>query len=1040
MAKFLWKMSRHTLQLIFKSIEITLALVIVLCGLVFWRLSVAPMNVDFLVPELKERFIPKDLPITIDVNSIILSAEVRESGIFHLQIKDLTVLREDGSVVTDLPDIELSYGLKKILTLNYMPDSLVVKQAFLGAILDKDGNFYLQNKEVDEKQPDLVVAEPVKVSDYDGVIRYLMQFRRLIFDDAKVLIENQKQQRQYVIPRLDLVLEKEGQNQHIIGIDADVSAGDDTMHVALHALLDGETRLMPFEINIDSLNVSKLGRFIPAVSDANIVVKGDISGVLDLTKTDKNIRNIVNELSFKIINERSGVVNLPAPLTNDYRVDKLILNGSFTPNLETLKIDNSSLKTGNVTATLLVDVFGIGAFLDTHDLSHIKTTLKSTVSNVKTEQIPNLWPSALGTDAHTWVKENLSEGGLSRADFTLYFEGAELTDLFGDIQASGVTVRYLHPMKPIEQVIATVHLYPDKVDIFATSGHVDGIELKKADLHFTDLKSAVSQASMDIQGSGPVRDVMTLIDSKPLEFARAFGLNPADTGGMGDVQVDLKFPLINELDISDVQVNVEASIRDGHFPTPIAGESISNGVFDLVVNNERLQLDGTAQLRQIPIELKWIEAFQKTKNNAVQSMYLLSGTVTDEQLHSFYQDISSYMTGKMPLSVEVKKDFSGQTDVLAELDLTNASVVLYPIAVTKDANVPATAQIKTSLKSMNAPMRLSFVFNAPKIPIDIKGEVDWSQGLFLNLDKVKAPRNDFSGVVSIKNNGESDIRLKGGSWNMSELFDMPIFQSTPPETYEDGEVKEKITNVQIEPPHIKLDVDLKTVILNVQKPLKFVQLSGERKGYQWHHLNLSAQGRVPLEVHYIPQTKELRGECNDLGDLLARLNATDRFFGGKMRLSAKQNRTGSFVGDIVVRQFNLKDPGFIIQAVTVLGIVDGIRGKELNFKMAKIPFELTPYQNIYISEGYANGMSIGLTIKGRASLSHLGLSGQVIPAYIINSLPGKIPLIGRLFKDGDGGGLVGVRYELKGTPFHPVVEFNPLGSIAPGVLGTFFGQ
>ena len=204
---------------------------------------------------------------------------------------------------------------------------------------------------------------------------------------------------------------------------------------------------------------------------------------------------------------------------------------------------------------------------------------------------------------------------------------------------------------------------------------------------------------------------------------------------------------------------------------------------------------------------------------------------------------------------------------------------------------------------------------------------------------------------------------------MSELFDMPIFKRTPPETDENGEEKEKIANVQIAPPSINLDVDLKSLILNVQKPLKFVQVSGKRTGYKWQHLNISALGSKPLEIHYIPQTEELKGESDDLGDLLARLDASNRFFGGKLRINAKQNNAGSFIGDISVRQFNLKDPGFIIQAVTILGIVDGIRGKELNFKKAIIPFELTPYQNVYINDGYAAGTTLGLTFRGRASLS-----------------------------------------------------------------------
>ncbi len=1039
MAKFIWKMSKKTMRLILRGVEITIALIIVLCGLVFWRLSVSPVNVDFLVPDLKEHLIPKNLPIVVDVQSITLGADIREYGLIHLKIQDLSVLRQDGSVISSLPEIELSYGLWRILTLNYVPDALTIKEALLQAILDKEGNLYLQSKD-ETPAIEAPVAPPIKVSDFDSVIQYLVQFRRLFLDNARVVIDNQRQQRQYSVPRLDLLLEHNVQTEHAITLDADVSAQDSTMNVTAQALFDGRTHQMPFEVNFKSLLVSKLGRLIPAIQGADISVGGIVLGTLDFKSSEKNVRSMVRDLSFKIQNETAGIVNLPAPLTNDYKIDELLVQGAFTPHLGDLKIDKSYLKTGQTKADLNVNIVGIGAFLDTQDLNQIQTVLKSTVSDVKTEQVPSLWPSALGATAHAWVKENLSEGQLSTADFTLYFTGAELVDLFGDIKASGVTVDYLNPMQPVKEVEAEVHLYPDKVEIFASSGRLNEIDLKKADLYLTDLDKDVSKADIFIQASGPVQNVMALIDSKPLEFAKAFKINPKDTGGIGTVETKLAFPLVSDLDIQKVQVDVNADIEQGIFPTPMPNERIENGQFHLSVNNQRLVLNGTADYQNIPIDLTWTENFKETKNQKMRSVYQITGEVTDKLMQSKIPDIQSYVMGAIPVQVDIQKDFKDKTAILAELDLTKAMTILYPIAVTKDVGIKGKAIISTDMVGTNPPSNIQFDLNIPDMPVDVKGRVNWHNGFRLHLDKVIAPQNNFSGYIQVDSKKNSDIKLVGESWNMTELFEMPVFKKEPTAVDENGEQKEKIANVQIAPPDILLDVNLNRLIMASRKPLKFVQMRGKRSGYRWHYLDVSAMGAVPLEIHYIPQTKALKGECNDLGDLLARVNATERFFGGKLRIDAKQNKAGSFVGTISVRDFNLKDPGFIIQAVTILGIVDGIRGKELNFKTAKIPFELTPYQNVYIKNGHASGTTLGLTFKGRISMQRLDLTGQVIPAYFINSLPGKIPLIGNLFKDGDGGGLMGVRYELKGTPFNPIVQFNPLGSIAPGVLGVFFNE
>ncbi|MBR4927479.1 MAG: hypothetical protein IKY98_04040, partial [Alphaproteobacteria bacterium] len=785
MAKFIWKISKKTMRLFLRGVEITIALIIVLCGLLFWRLSVSPVNVDFLVPDLKEHLVPKNLPIVVDVQSITLGADIREHGVIHLNVRDLSILRQDGSVISSLPEIELSYGLWRILTLNYMPDSLTIKDALLQAILDKEGKLYLQSTD-ETPAIEAPVAPPVQVSDFDSVIQYLVQFRRLFLDNVRVVIDNQLQQRQYSIPRLDLLLEHNVQTEHAITLDADVSAQDSTMNITAQALFDGQTHQMPFEVNFKSLLVSKLGRILPVVQGADITVGGSVLGTLDFKSSEKNIRTLVQDLSFKIQNETAGIVNLPAPLTNDYKVDELLIQGAFTPHLGDLKIDKSYLKTGQTMADLSVDIVGIGSFLDTRDLNQIKTVLKSTVRNVKTEQVPYLWPSALGPTAHAWVKENLSQGQLSSADFTLYFTGAELVDLFGDIKASGVTVDYLNPMQPVKDVEAVVHLYPDKVEIFASSGRLNEIDLKKADLYLTDLDKNVSKADIFIQASGPVQDVMALIDSKPLEFAKAFQINPKDTGGVGTVETKLNFPLIENLDIQQVLVDVKADIKDGVFPTPIPNERINGGQFHLSVNNSQLVLTGEAVFQGIPLNLTWTENFKETKTQKMHSIYQITGEVTDKLIQSKIPDIQSYVTGPMSVEVNIQKDFKDKMTITADLDLTKAMTILYPIAVTKDVGIKGKAVIATDMVGENPPSNIRFDLIVPDVPVDIKGSVDLADGFALHLDKVIAPQNNFSGHVRMDLKGNSDIKLVGSSWNMTELFEMPIFKKEPVVVDENG--------------------------------------------------------------------------------------------------------------------------------------------------------------------------------------------------------------------------------------------------------------
>ena len=139
-----------------------------------------------------------------------------------------------------------------------------------------------------------------------------------------------------------------------------------------------------------------------------------------------------------------------------------------------------------------------------------------------------------------------------------------------------------------------------------------------------------------------------------------------------------------------------------------------------------------------------------------------------------------------------------------------------------------------------------------------------------------------------------------------------------------------------------------------------------------------------------------------------------------------------------MKDMNLKDPGFVMQALTIIGILDAFRGKELHFRHASVPFKLTPNFTLMITDGALYGTSLGITFEGFLRQGYMNIKGSVIPAYALNSLPGKIPVIGGLFRTSAHGGLVGASYSIKGAPSTAKIDFHPLSSIAPGILNRLF--
>jgi hypothetical protein len=66
------------------------------------------------------------------------------------------------------------------------------------------------------------------------------------------------------------------------------------------------------------------------------------------------------------------------------------------------------------------------------------------------------------------------------------------------------------------------------------------------------------------------------------------------------------------------------------------------------------------------------------------------------------------------------------------------------------------------------------------------------------------------------------------------------------------------------------------------------------------------------------------------------------------------------------------------------------------------------------------------------------MSGTFVPMYGVNNIFGQIPLFGIFLGGGNNEGLIGVTYEVVGTPAAPVMRVNPISAMAPGLFRKIF--
>src|SRR4029078_10633086 len=92
--------------------------------------------------------------------------------------------------------------------------------------------------------------------------------------------------------------------------------------------------------------------------------------------------------------------------------------------------------------------------------------------------------------------------------------------------------------------------------------------------------------------------------------------------------------------------------------------------------------------------------------------------------------------------------------------------------------------------------------------------------------------------------------------------------------------------------------------------------------------------------------------------------------------------------------------------------------------------------HLSVNDGVVKGPMIGATIEG--SIDYPGnqvcMSGTFVPAYGLNNIPAQIPFFGLILGGGSNEGLIGVTYEVIGTPDKPSMRVNPISAMMPGMF------
>jgi hypothetical protein len=657
--------------------------------------------------------------------------------------------------------------------------------------------------------------------------------------------------------------------------------------------------------------------------------------------------------------------------------------------------------------------------------------------------LKRMWPILIVPEVREWVIERIERGMLQRIDVgvnspvrNLSRKGPPIPDdgLAVNIVASGVTVRPVDEMPSVRDADLKARVTGRTATVTIGQGVADtpaGRKLTISDFTFEvpDMAPKPAPAKVKFKIDGAVPAAAEILASDRLSEFSGTLVDPNSSKGTVSAIVTLGLPVVRELTKAATTYTVTADLGGFAADKLVMNQKLEANNLKVTANNAGYQVKGDVKINGQPASLDY------RKPNEGDADVKLQATLDDASRVRLGLDLGPAISGTIPLKVVGK--ISGSSDHDSKLgfeaDLTSLKLDnILPGWV----KVPGKAG-KATFNVVQKPQ--STVFQDIVVDgggVSIKGslEVDQNGDLLNSNFPVYAPSDGDRASLKAERGADGVVKVT----MRGDVFDGRGFLKSAISGKE-ADPKSKTRNIDF-------DVDLKLGAVQGfnGEAMRSVDAKFSRRGGVIKNFTLN--GKVG---HDTPVAADLRRaqrqgrdvivlETDDAGAFLRFTDTYSKVIGGQLALAMEPPTVEPTAkeGVINISSFTVKGVPELdrVAAGGPVGVQNGVAFSALRAGFTRQSGQLT------IRDGVVKGPTIGATIEG--SIDYAGnsvrMSGTFVPMYGLNNMFGQLPVIGLFLGGGSNEGLIGVTYEVVGTPNQPLLRVNPISAMAPGVLRKIF--
>lgn len=656
------------------------------------------------------------------------------------------------------------------------------------------------------------------------------------------------------------------------------------------------------------------------------------------------------------------------------------------------------------------------------------------------------WPKSLAVGVREFIDTRVPAGRVENLEAVLDFDvGAMNSEVLPEaalaltFDVSNATAIYTPGMTPLTGASGTGRLTGNRFTITNAKGRVGDVDVSDGVVDFTKLAPKGEPVAITFTATGEARAMLGVLDEEPLALLKTTSLEPSQFLGSARARVTITRPNRREVDEREHGYAGRAEFENLTITEFYRGIDLAKATGIVDLETRSMTFSAAAEIGGAPIKIKWLKRFYGDGF----SKFNVSGTVDSATGDVFGVPTRQMFRGPVPFQASAIGEIGALRSLSVSADLTEAALTLDILGWRKASGLRAAGVLEAAFTDDGIEFG----------KLQLAGEgVDAEGALKVGADgairearfpKVKLDgAADFSGVLTRTAQGGYDAQIIGAFANAGPLVEKLVSAPAAEKSASDPAAA------------FRVEGRLDRMLLRAGAEFNDVSLDLLRVGDAFQTLEFSARSAAgkPVSLSLAPTGAEtgpaqiIEGRSDDIGALLAGVFGVASIRDGEGSLEIEvlpQSEGGGLAGRIEARGMRVVKAPLLAKIFSVgslTGLADLLNGEGIELSEARARFGVKNGA-VTVAEARATGPSVGITAAGAIGSGPDGaveLAGAVAPAYQVNSFLGKTPLLGEIFVNREGEGVVALSYSVSGSTAAPTVSVNPLSALTPGLLRRMF--